>query len=73
MVYRIDFEQVEKFWNWLRSGYPKDAYTEIKLMSIQNPLVYEHVVDFSKQNPDIIVRKNCQFFIKDFRHLFLIL
>lgn len=73
MTYEINFEQVERFWNWLRCDYPKDAYTEIKLMDIKNTAIYNHVQVFAKKNPNIIIRKNCQFFIKDFGEIYLIM
>ena len=71
--YIIDFKSLEQFWNWLRYGYPKDAYTEIILMCIKEPILYDHVKQFSKQHTNIIVKKNCQFFIQNFEDLKFIL
>jgi hypothetical protein len=69
----INKESLLNFWLWLTEGYPKDAFTEIRLMSIKCNDVYECVKDFAFKHPEITMRKNCQFFIQTFGDLYKVL
>ena len=68
----MNIKLLEKFWNWLRTDYPRDSYTEIKLMNIEDDRLYKQVQCFQEEH-DIVIRKNCQFFIKEFKDLWQIL
>ncbi len=72
-TYKPNYYELNLFWDWLVKGYPKDAYTEIRLMSIKDDDVYDEVKRFSINNPNIIMKKNSQFFIKNFTELQTIL
>lgn len=67
--YEVDLMELELFWNWLVKDYPKQAFTEIRLMSIKNDKVYNQVKLFSEQVHDCNMRKNSQFFIQSFEQL----
>lgn len=69
MTYIIDYQKLEVFWQWLVKDYPKSAYTEIRLMSIKDDVVYSKAIAFANQHPDILIRKSSQFFIKGFEQL----
>lgn len=68
-MYQINHEITKKFWSWLTYGYPKDALVEIILMNIENNEIYNHVKHFSDENPGILMKNNCQFFINKYDDL----
>ena len=65
----INWNELKSFWGWLTQNYKKDNLVEIILMSIKDNNVYNEVRKFSKENPHIISKKNCQFFINNFEDL----
>ncbi len=67
--YNVNYKTLSNFWNFLTYDYPKDAYVEIILMNIKDVRLYNIVLLFSKENPNIIIKKNCQFFINTFQDL----
>jgi hypothetical protein len=73
IAYHPSYLELSNFWIWLTSKYPKDAYTEIRLMGIKNESLYKEVQQFAKENPDIIMKKNSQFFIQSVEQLFKII
>lgn len=69
MTLEINNLKLEQFFNWLIENYPKDAYTEIRLMNVSDDRVYAVVDKFKIEYPEIIIRNNSQFFIQTFDEL----